>query len=159
MKAPGVASKGDGINRPGIIFTNALDDLTELYENAHLSDDGEVAVIDTEYRASFKIASLDRVSDFPFDRYESCLSFLLMPTNLYSAGVDKAEVSFSFEGVKNKEGVLTRLEPRIFDVSSVSNEWAVFNPDVTAFNEWGSPQMQFSFELRRRFDAVSVCSL
>lgn len=157
VKAPGVESKGDGINRPGIVITNALDDLTELYENAHLSDDGEVACIETEYRGSFKVASLNMVANFPFDRYDCCASFLLMGTNVYSEAIqDRREVQFVFEGagggVKGARNP-PRIPARIFDVSSVADEWAVFDPELTAFNEWDTPQVQFSFQLRRKFEA------
>jgi hypothetical protein len=35
----------------------------------------------------------------------------------------------------------------------VADEWAVFDPELTAFNEWDTPQVQFSFQLRRKFEA------
>lgn len=107
----------------------------------------EVAVVSTEYRATFKMATLAQTHLFPLDKYECCATCMLMPQNVYAEGM-AGVVHLAFEGASSAAAASA---PCILDVCSVAEEWGVFDPARAAFMSFGNPHVQLHFCIRRKF--------
>jgi len=129
-----------GVAHPSLVFGNQIN--IELRRDKIVKHyNGYLIHVISEYDGTFRLATSQRVSEYPFDSYDCCIS-VFHSSFVRLNGMKHGETKFA----NAASGKI------IYNIDPVNDEWTVFKP---RFNAWitavGVPAYQYTFTIKRNF--------
>ncbi len=131
----------DGIARPALVFGNQIS--IELRREKIIKEyNGYLIHMISEYNGSFRMATSQRVAEYPLDSYDCCIS-------VFHSAFAKLN-SIKHSETKFANAASGKI---IYNIDSVNDEWTIYKP---RFNAWvtvvGVPAYQYTFTIKRNFN-------